>query len=48
MNKEMDANVKYIYESKFLKYVRLACDDGMFFCESRMQGTDEESYLLHY
>lgn len=31
MNKEMDANVKYIYESKILKYVRLACDDGMFF-----------------
>lgn len=31
MNKEMNANVKYIYESQFLKYVRLACDDGMFF-----------------
>lgn len=31
MNKEMNANVKYIYESQFLKYLRLACDDGVFF-----------------
>lgn len=34
MNKEMNANVKYIYESQFLKYVRLACDDGMFFLKA--------------
>lgn len=41
MNKEMDANVKYIYERKFLKYVRLACDDGMSFvraeCKAQMK-----------
>lgn len=38
MNKEMNANVKYIYESQFLKYVRLACgDDGVFFFKSRMK-----------
>lgn len=31
MNKEMNVNVKYIYESYFLKYVRLVFDDGVFF-----------------
>lgn len=34
MNKEMNANVKYIYESQFLKYVRLAWDDGVFFLKA--------------
>lgn len=48
MNKEMNANVKYIYESQFLKYVRLACDDGMFFFKSRMKDTDEKSYFVYY
>lgn len=37
-----------IYESQFLKYVRLACDDGMFFLKSRMKDTDEKSYFFYY
>lgn len=41
MGKSVDDHVKYIYESKFLKYVRLACDVGLFFvraeCHAEMK-----------
>lgn len=43
MNREIDANVRYLYESKFLKYARLACEDGLFFvkaeCKAQMKKT---------
>ena len=29
MGKSADDHVKFLYESKFLKYVRLACEDEM-------------------
>ena len=39
MGKSVDDHVKFIYKSKFLKYVRLACDDEMFFvrCECKAE-----------
>ena len=30
MGKNVDYHVKFMYESKFLKYARLVCDDDMF------------------
>ena len=39
MGKSVGDHVKFIYESKFLKYVRLACDYEMFFvrCECKAE-----------
>lgn len=46
----MNANVKYIYESQFLKYVRLACDDGVFFLKQNERQIKKKlslSLLMH-
>lgn len=37
-------NVQYINESKFLKYMRLACDDGMLFVKAECKAQIKKAY----